>query len=153
MKMRIVYHAKKSLAVCFLMCGFMICAHAQKSTLAFKTGKATVKEIIQPRKKGDAHFYSLKIRKGQTVDIKVESKGIFLSRENECGLFFELFDDKGEAVWIGDSMVGIDVWDGVIEKTGNYKIKVAMQCIEGYTASQLRRKKPIFNYSLHVQMK
>lgn len=64
-----------------------------------------------------------------------------------------LFDDRGEAIFIGDSMVGIDEWDGEIENTGNYKIKVAMICIEEFTASQLRKKKPTFNYLLRVQKK
>lgn len=153
MKSRIAYHAQKNLAVCFLMCSLVICAHSQTSTLTFKNGKATVKKIIQPRRESDAHFYLLKLRKGQLVEIKVIAGSIFLSKENECSVFFELFDDKGEAVFIGDSMTGIDEWDGEIEKTGNYKIKVAMSCIEGFTASQLRKKQPTFNYTLQAQMK
>jgi hypothetical protein len=153
MKLRIACNAQKGLAVCFLMCSLMVFAHAQTSALTFKNGKATVKKIIQPRRESDAHFYLLKLRKGQTVAIKVVAGSLFLSKENECSMFFELFDDKGEAVFIGDSMTGIDEWKGEVEKTGNYKIKVAMSCIEGFTASQLRKKKPSFNYSLHVQMK
>jgi hypothetical protein len=153
MKLRIARNAQKGLAVCFLLCSFIICAHAQTSTLTFKNGKATVKKIIQPRRESDAHFYLLKLRKGQTVAIKVIAGSLFLSKENECSMFFELFDDKGEAVFIGDSMTGIDDWKGEIEKTGNYKIKVALSCIEGFTASQLRKKKPTLNYSLQVQVK
>jgi len=135
------------------MCSFVVGAHAQTSALTFKSGRATVKDIMRPRRESDAHFYSLKLRKGQTVAIKVDAGGLFLSKENECSVFFELFDGKGEAVWIGDSMVGIDEWEGKIEKTGAYKIKVAMECIEGFTTGQLRKKKPTLKYSLHVQMK
>lgn len=151
--MKIAHAARTGLVVCFLMCSLMVCAYAQKSTLTFKNGKATVQEIIQPRRRADAHFYPLKLRKSQMVEIKVEANGLFLTKENECSVFFELFDDKGEAVFIGDSMVGIDVWEGEIERTGNYKIKVAMSCIEGFTASELRKKRPTFKYSLHVQCK
>lgn len=135
------------------MCSFIVYAHAQKSTLTFKNGKATVKNIIQPRRDTDAHFYFLKLRKGQIVEIEVVANGAYLTKENECSVYFELFDDKSAAVFIGDSMVGIDEWEGEIEKTGNYKIKVAMHCIEGFTTSQLRKKKPTFKYSLNVQMK
>lgn len=112
-----------------------------------------MKNVIRPLTKSDAHFYSLNLRKAQTVGIKVAAKGLFLSKENECSVFFELFDEKREAVFIGDSMVGIDEWEGEVEKTGGYKIKVAMSCIEGFTAGQLRKKKPTFKYSLDVRMK
>jgi hypothetical protein len=131
----------------------MICAHAQTSGLTFQSGRATVKTVIRPLKESDAHFYSLNLRKGQTVGIKVIAKGLFLSKENECSMFFQLFDGEGEAVFIGDDMVGIDEWEGVVEKTGGYKIKVAMSCIEGFTAGQLRKKKPTFKYSLDVRIK
>jgi hypothetical protein len=131
----------------------MICAHAQTSRLTFKSGIATVKTVIRPLKESDAHFYSLDLRKGQTVRIRVIAKGLFLSKENECSVFFQLFDGEGEAVFIGDDMVGIDDWQGEVEKTGAYKIKVAMSCLEGFTAGELRRKKPIFKYSLDVRKK
>lgn len=153
MKLRIARNAQKGLAVCFLMCSLVVGAHAQTSTLIFKNGKATVKKIIQPRRESDAHFYLLKMRKGQTVDIKVDAKGLFLSKENECSVFFDLFDDKGEIVFTGDDMVGIDQWKGEVEKTGNYKLKVSFKCIEGFTENQLRKKKPSLNYTLNVQMK
>jgi hypothetical protein len=135
------------------MCSFMVCAQAQTSILTFNSGSATVKTIIRPRTESDAHFYSLSLRKGQTVAIKIAANGLYLTKENECSMYFQLFDDGGEAVFIGDSMVGIDEWQGEVEKTGVYKIKVAMSCIEGFTASQLRKKKPTFKYSLSVQMK
>ena len=131
----------------------MICAHAQTSRLIFQSGRATVKNVIRPLTKSDAHFYSLNLRKGQTVGIKVIAKGLFLSKENECSMFFQLFDGEGEAVFIGDDMVGIDEWEGEVEKTGGYKIKVYMSCLEGFTAGELRRKKPTFKYTLDVRMK
>ena len=131
----------------------MVCAHAQTTTLTFKSGRATVKNTLQPRRESDAHFYSLRLRKGQPVGIKVIAKGLFLSKENECSVFFQLFDNRGEAVFIGDDMVGIDVWDGEVQKTGGYKIKVYMSCLEGFTAAELRKKKLTFNYTLDVRMK
>lgn len=151
--MRIAHAARKGLAVCLLTCSLMICANAQTTRLTFKSGRATVKTVIRPLKESDAHFYTLNLRKGQTVEIKVLAKGLFLSKENECSMFFQLFDGSGEAVFIGDDMVGIDVWDGEVEKTGDYKIKVYMSCLEGFTAGELRKKKPLFNYTLDVRMK
>lgn len=151
--MRIAHAARKGLAVCFLTCGLMICAHAQTSRLTFKSGRATVKTVIRPLKESDAHFYTLNLRKGQTVGIKVVARGLFLSKENECSMFFQLFDSGGEAVFIGDDMVGIDEWDGEVEKTGGYKIKVYMSCLEGFTAGELRKKKPTFKYTLDVRIK
>jgi len=151
--MRIAHAARKGLAVCFLTCGLMICAHAQTSRLTFQSGRATVKNVIRPLKKSDAHLYSLDLRKGQTVGIKVAANEIYLTKENECSVYFQLFDGGGEAVFIGDDMVGINEWQGEVEKTGDYKIKVAMSCVEGFTAGQLRKKKPTFKYSLDVRMK
>lgn len=131
----------------------MICAHAQTSRLTFKSGRATVKSVIRPLKESDAHFYTLNLRKGQTVGIKVAAKGLFLSKENECSVFFQLFDGGGGAVFIGDDMVGIDEWDGEVEKTGGHKIRVYMSCLEGFTAGELRKKKPAFRYTLYVRIK
>jgi hypothetical protein len=154
MKLNISGNAKKTLAICFIMCAVSLSADARKITpLTLKNGGATVKKTVQPRSRDDADFYALKLRKGQVVEIKVDAKGLFLSAENECSMFFELFDDRGQAVFIGDSMTGIDVWKGEIEKTGDYQIKVAMSCIEGFTAKQLRRKKLVFKYSLTVRVK
>lgn len=153
MNMRITHYAGKSLAVCLMLCGFMISAHAQSTLLTLKNGKATVKKIIQPRRTGDAHFYLLKSRKGQTAEIKLVSNSLRLSAENECGMYFELFDGKGEQMFLGDTPDGITEWEGAIEKAGDYKIKVYMNCLEGYTTADLRRKKPTFNYSLAVRLK
>jgi hypothetical protein len=151
--MNIVGHAKKSTAICFVTCALMICAQAQSTALTLKGGGAIVRKTIQPRSESAADYYNLKLRKGQRYEIKVESKGLFLSKENECGMVFELFDDKNEAVFIGDSMVGIDAWQGEVEKTGNYKIKVVLSCIEGFTTADLRKKKPIIKYALRIQTK
>lgn len=152
-KIRITLNAGKSLAVCFMLCGFMISAHAQRTLLTLKNGKATVKKIIQPRRKGDAHFYFLKLRKGQAVEIKVVSNSLSLSAENGCGMYFDLFDGKGEQMFLGDTPDGIDTWEGVIKEAGDYKIKVYMNCLEGFTTADLRKKKPTFNYSLAVRLK
>jgi hypothetical protein len=46
-------------------------------------------------------------------------------------VYFQLSDNEGEAVFIGDDMVGIKEWEGEVEKTGGYKIRVAMSCLEG----------------------
>jgi uncharacterized membrane protein len=151
--MNIADNAKKSMAICFVTCALVISAQAQSTVLTLKGGSATVRKTIQPRSESAAHYYNIKLRKGQRYEIKVDSKGLFLSKENECGMVFELFDEKNEAVFIGDSMVGIDVWEGEVEKTGNYKIKVAMSCLEGSTTAELRKKKPTFNYSLRIQTK
>jgi hypothetical protein len=153
MKMLITRKAGKCLAACLMLCGLMFSAHAQRTLLTLKNGKATVRKTIQPRKEGDAHFYFLKLRKGQTVEIKVVSKSLHLSGENECGMYFDLFDGKGEQMFLGDTPDGIDKWEGKIEEAGDYKIKVYMNCLEGYTTADLRRKKPAFNYSLAVQLK
>ena len=146
-------NAQRGLAVCLLMCSLLVCAHAQTSTLTFKNNKATVKKIIHPRRESDAQFYLLKLRKGQMVDIKVEANSQFLSRENECSVFFELYDESGEMVFIGDDMVGIDKWKGEIEKTGNYKIKVAIASDRGFTANHRLKKKPASANASRVQLK
>lgn len=151
--MRIASNAKKGLAVCFLVCSFMVFAHAQKTTLTLENGKATVKRKFQPGREGDAHFYFLKLRKGRMVEIKVDSNEVYLSEENGCAMYFELFDGRGKEMFLGDSPVGIDNWEGEIKATGNYKIKVAMNCIEAFTPNELRKKMPKFTYSLKVQMK
>ena len=144
---------KKAIAVCFLTCGFLISAHAQMTTLALKDGKATAKKVFAPRKKTDAHFYHLALRKGRTAAIKVVSNSVFLSEENECGVYFEVFDGRGKRLFLGDSPTGIDEWEGRIEETGNYKIKIYMSCLESFTTADLQKKKPRFGYSLEILIK
>lgn len=153
MKMRIACDGKKCLAVCFLMCGLVISAQARQTALTLKNGRATVRKSFQPRRQADADLYFLRLRRGQTVKIKVDANGVYLTKENECSMYFELFDGAGEGVFIGDDMVGIDSWEGEIKETGNHKIKVSMHCIESFTTKEVRKKKPSFKYSLVVQMK
>ncbi|HYJ87473.1 MAG TPA: hypothetical protein VEW46_15540 [Pyrinomonadaceae bacterium] len=128
-------------------------ARAQATTIALKDGKATVNKNFAPRKKADAHFYHLALHKGQTAGIKVDSNSVFLSEENECGVYFELFDGKGKTLFLGDSPTGIDEWEGEIAESGNYKIKVYMSCLEAFSTADLRRKKPRFGYSLNAQIR
>jgi len=152
--MRIALYTKKGLVVCFLMCAFVISAHAQNSTLTLKNGKAAIKRTLLPRKRSDAHFYFLKLRKGQIVEIKVDSNTIYLDEENACGVGFELFDPTGERMDLGDAPDWFDRWQGEIKEAGNYKIKVYMgSLMGGVTATELRKKKPVFKYTLTVQMK
>jgi ribosomal protein L21E len=153
MKKRIARNAEKALAICFLTCCFLISAHAGQTTLTLKNGRATVKKHFQPRKQSDAHLYFLKLRRGQTVEIKVDSNEVYLSEENGCAMYFEMFDGKGKAVYIGEDPVGINSWEGEIKEAGNYKIKVAMSCIEAFSATAVRKKKPAFNYTLEVRLK
>ncbi len=121
--------------------------------LTLKNGTATVGKIFKPGRIGDANFYFLTLHQGQMVKIKVVSNSFHLSEENECGMYFELFDGKGKKLFLGDAPDGIDDWEGEIKGTGNYKIKVYMGCLEGFTASEVRQKKPAFKYSLAVQVK
>lgn len=151
--MKTIHRAKKVLAVCFAMCVFLIVAQAQTTTLTLKNGRATVKRAFQPRREADAHLYDLKLRAGQMVEIKVVSNSVRLSEENECGIFFDLFDSNGKQIFLGDAPDGIDHWEGEIKATGNYQIKVYMGCLEGFTTADLRKKKPAFKYSLQIQVK
>jgi len=154
MKMAKTNYAKKILAAGFLLCSFLISASAQTTTLTLKNGKAAVRKYVQPRRLSDADFYSLKLRKGQTVEIEVDSKTIYLWEENPCGMGFDLFDPNGEQIFLGDEPAWTDDWYGEIEKTGNYKIKVSMGClVGGVSDSDLRKKKPAFKYSLTVRTK
>lgn len=153
MKIRISHIAKKGLISCLLACSFAFSIHAQTTSLRLINGKASVKKSFLPRKESDAHFYFLKLRKGQRIAIDLDSNSVFLTKENECAVYFQLFDPKGNEVWLGDSMVGIDEWQGEIEAAGNYKLKIYMSGLEGFTTQELRRKKPVFKYSLIIQMK
>jgi len=60
---------------------------------------------------------------------------------------------KGKAVVNGDSMLGIDECEGGIEKTGNYKIKVAIASDRGFTANHRLKKKPASANASRVQLK
>jgi hypothetical protein len=143
-------YAKTILTWCFLILGLSVFAPAQKNMLALKDGKVKVIKDFQPVKKTDADFYYINLFTYQMVDIKVSSKSIFLSEENECGMYFHVFDSKGEEVFIGDSMHGIDSWKGEIKKRDTYKIKVYMDCLDGFTTEDLQKKKPKFKYTLEI---
>jgi hypothetical protein len=54
---------------------------------------------------------------------------------------------------IGDDPVGIDAWEGEVKEAGSYKIKVAMGCVESYTTTDVRRKKPVFRCTLAVRVR
>lgn len=149
--MRNCFSAKKGLAVCFLTSSFITFAHAQKLALTLKNGKAMVRKNFYPKKRADAHFYLLTLRKGRTVEIKVDSNQVYLSQENGCAVYFKLFYGKGKAVFVGEDPVGIDSWKGEINQTGKYEIKVAMECIESFTTNEVQKKKPNFKYLLEVK--
>lgn len=150
MKLAMTNYAKTILIWCFLTLSLSVFAHAQKNMLVFKDGKVKVTKDFQPAKEKDADFYYINLFTYQMVDIKVGSKSVFLSEENECGMYFRMFDSKGEEVFIGDSMHGIDSWKGEIKKRDTYKIKVYMDCLEGFTNEDLRKKKPKFKYTLEI---
>jgi hypothetical protein len=137
-------------AIFFLICGLSVFAHAQKTRLYFDSrDKASVKKVFRPLRQSDAHNYYIYLRKSQ-VEIKVSSNSVFLSEENECGVYFRLFDGKGAEVSLGDSPAGIDNWNGQIEDAGLYKIKVYMGCLEAYSAGDLTKKKPAFRYKMEI---
>jgi hypothetical protein len=141
---------RKTITVWLLTCCLATNARCQVFTIAPKDGKATVRKNFAPRRRTDAHFYHLALRKGQTAALKVVSNSVFLSEENECGVYFELFDPKGKKLFLGDSPTGIDEWAGEIEETGSYKIKVYMSCLEAFSTADLQKKKPRFEYSLNA---
>ena len=141
---------RKVIALWLLTCCLASIARAQATTIALKDGKAAIRKTFAPLKKADAHFYHLALRKGRTAAIKVDSNSVFLSEENECGVYFEMFDGKGKKLFLGDSPTGIDEWEGEIEETGSYKIKIYMSCLEAFTLAELQKKKPKFAYSLEI---
>jgi hypothetical protein len=141
---------RKAIALWLLTCCLPAVARSQATTIALTDGKATVTKNFAPRRKTDAHFYHLELHKGQTAALKVASNSVFLSEENECGIYFELFDSKGKRLFLGDSPTGIDEWEGKVEETGNYKIKIRMSCLEAFSTADLQKKKPKFGYSLNA---
>lgn len=142
---------KKAIAMCCLACIFLTVAHAQQITL--KNGGVTIKKDFAPKSKAAAHLYYLNLRKGQYLDVKVDSNSVFLSEENECGPVFEIFDGGGRKLFLGDAPAGINRWEGEIRKTGNHRIKVYMDCLEAFSTATLQQKKPKFRYSLEVRTK
>lgn len=146
---------KKAIAFCIpaAFC-FLLSAHAQTATpLALKNGRAVVRKSFSPRRESDAHFYRVALRRGQAAEIKVDSNSVALSEENECGVYFRLFDSRGGEIFLGDDPAGINKWKGEIKTTGNYKIKIYMSCLEAFTTADLQRKKPNFRYLLQASAK
>lgn len=144
---------KTIIALWLLTCCLVSIARSQATTIALTDGKATISKNFVPRKKADAHFYQLALRKGRTADIKVVSNSVFLSEENECGVYFELFDSQGKKLFLGDSATGIDEWEGEIQQTANYKIRIYMSCLEAFSTADLRKLRPKFAYSLTALIK
>ena len=144
---------KRGTAIGLVILWSSILSAAQTIDLRLINGKATVKKTFAPRTKTAAVFYRVAMRKGEPAAIGIDANSIFLSSENECSMFFELFDPAGKAVFIGDDPVGIGEWRGTVEMTGYHKIKAYMGCLEGFSNSDLTRRRPRFNYSLSVSIK
>ena len=139
------------ISFCLLFCGFSTAVSAQKTRLYFNgDNKASVRKLFSPVKPSDSHSYYIYLRRSPNVEIKVSSNSVFLSEENECGVYFRLFDPKGVEVSLGDSPAGIDNWSQGIESPGLYKLKVYMGCLEAFSARDLIKKKPKFRYELEV---
>lgn len=139
------------IALCLLICGLSAAVSAQKTRLYFNgDNKASVRKLLSPVKPSDSHTYYIYLRRSQNVEIKVSSNSVFLSEENECGVYFRLFDPKGAEVSLGDSPAGIDNWSQRIDVPGLYKLKVYMGCLEAFSARDLVKKKPKLRYELEV---
>jgi hypothetical protein len=135
----------------FLVCGLSTAVSAQKSRLYFNDdNKASVKKLFGPVKSSDSHTYYIYLHRSLDVEIKVSSNSVFLSKENECGAYFRLFDPKGVEVSLGDSPAGIDHWVQRIDDPGLYKLQVYMGCLEAFSARDLIKKKPKLRYELEV---
>ena len=95
-------------------------------------------------------MYFINLRKYQEVSIKVLSNSVFLTKGNECGMYFRLFDVDGIETKIGDAPAAVDDWSGYLEHAGKYKITIQMGCLEAVTAKQIGAKKPRFKYTLKI---
>lgn len=120
---------------------------AQETDLYPKKGRASVTKTFRPKSTTDADVYTIYIRKKQEVSIKVTSNSVYLFKGNKCGMYFRLFDDKGEEFKIGDSPAGIDQWSGYVDRAGTYQLKIRMGCLESFPR-QLIARKPKFTYTL-----
>jgi hypothetical protein len=119
-----------------------------------KSGKTIIKGTLQPKTKNDSQSNYINAKKGQTLSVEVNSKSIMLSETNECGIYFMIYDAKGKALTEGDYFIGgADSWKGKITKTGRYRIKVFMDCIEITQDDDLQKYKPKFRYSLEILLK
>ncbi|CAN5532391.1 hypothetical protein BH10ACI3_BH10ACI3_18480 [soil metagenome] len=141
------------LCIVLLTGGLAALSQAQntpKKNIYLTDGRAEVSNVFRPRSPTDADLFYLYIRKYQEISISVGSNSVYLSKENECGMYFRLFDDKGIETKIGDAPAGVDSWSGYVEKAGMFKIKVQMGCLESFTLKQLTAKKPVFKYDLKI---
>jgi hypothetical protein len=119
-----------------------------------KSGKTIIKKDFQPKKTDEAHLHSLSIKKGQTLSVKLSSKSVMLTAENECNVVFMIYDSKGKVVTKGDFPEGgTKSWKGKIEKAGVYQIEIFMGCVEAQSLADLQKKKPKFRYSLEILLK
>ncbi|MFM9903271.1 MAG: hypothetical protein ACKVQJ_01720 [Pyrinomonadaceae bacterium] len=142
---------KKILLLAGLVVGLSAGLQAQATRLYPKDGRvAGSVRIFSPKTRTDAEVFLVYLRKYQEVTITVSSNSVFLAKENECGMYFRLFDDKGKETKIGDSPAGIDKWTGYVEKAGTYKIRVGMGCLESYTTKQLLARNPKFRYLVEI---
>lgn len=150
---------KISLASVLFLCIGFISTPAQKAVLekdilpfnkTLKSSKAKVEKSFEPKHQADADIFYIRFRYHQMVEITVSSNTVFLSKENECGMYFKVFDDEDKELWLGDSPAGIDLWQGEIKNAGIHKIKVYMGCLEAFALAELQKKKPKFNYALEI---
>ena len=118
--------------------------------LTLKNGVASASRYFSPKRHGEAHEYRISLRSGRITTINIASKSVFLSNDNECGLYFSLTDPSGKQVFLGDSPTGIDAWEGKLAAIGTYRIKMRMSCLEAFTTDDILRAKPKFHYTLKV---
>ena len=98
----------KILPILLIIGGVSGFANAQRTRLYPEGGRAEASKVFRPKTQKDSDLYDVYLRKYQEVSIKVISSSVFITRGNECGMYFRLFDDKGEETKIGDSPAGVD---------------------------------------------
>lgn len=140
----------KILATVLLLCTGFTYAQEKNTWLYMKGGRVEATGVFRPKSPVSADVYFINLRKYQEVSIKVLSNSVFLTKENECGMYFRLSDDKGIETKIGDAPAGVDDWSGYVEHAGIYHLRIGMGCLEAFTAKQLAVKKPKFTYTLKI---
>lgn len=140
----------KIFAIVLLLCTGFTYAQEKNSWLYMKGGRVEATGVFRHKSSKSADVYFINLRKNQEVSIKVRSNSVFLTKGNECGMYFRLFDDKGIETKIGDAPAGVDDWSGYLDHAGKYKITIQMKCFEVFTAKQLAVKKPKFTYTLSI---
>jgi hypothetical protein len=118
--------------------------------LYLREGKVKVSKVFRPRSLAAADTFYLYLRKFQEVSLKIVSTSVFIGKDNECGVYFRLFDDKGLETKMGDSPAGIDDWIGYVDNAGRYKVKIDMGCLEAVTSKQIAARRPSFKYTLKI---